>query len=136
MSVKVEGIYKGALHCVATHGPSGASIETDAPVDNRGKGEAFSPTDLIGTSMATCMTTIMGIRAEDHGWDLSGLTFEVIKEMAVAGPRRVARIAVTFTMPAGLPDEAQTVLEEAAYTCPVHRSLHPDIEKPIFFNWS
>ena len=136
MSVKVTGSYKGDLHCVAKHGPSQSEIETDAPVDNRGKGEAFSPTDLIGTSMATCMTTIMGIRAQDQGWDLTGLQFEVTKEMATEGPRRVARITIQFTMPADLPEAARLVLEEAAHTCPVYGSLHPDVEKPIHFVWT
>ena len=126
--------YKGDLHCSASHGPSGATLETDAPVDNQGKGEAFSPTDLVGTALGTCMATIMGIYARQKGIPLEGLRLEVTKEMTQTPPRRIARLATEIWMPAGLPRNPG--LENAALTCPVHKSLHPDVEKPVNFHWS
>jgi len=132
--VKISIEYKGDLHCSASHGPSGATLETDAPVDNQGKGEAFSPTDLVGTALGTCMATIMGIYARQKGIPLEGMRLEVTKEMTQAPPRRIARLATEIWMPAGLPRNPG--LENAALTCPVHHSLHPDVEKPVNFHWS
>jgi uncharacterized OsmC-like protein len=132
--VKVSIQYQGGLHCQARHGPSGATLETDAPVDNRGKGEAFSPTDLVATALGTCMATIMGIYAGGKGIPLEGMRLEVTKEMTQSPPRRIARLATDIWLPAGLARNA--ALEQAALACPVHRSLHPDVEKPVNFHWS
>ena len=132
--VKVAIEYQGELHCIATHGPSGRKLETDAPVDNQGKGESFSPTDLVATALGTCMATIMGIYARRHGIDLKGMKVEVTKEMTQAPPRRIARLAANIWPPPGL--ERTPALEQAALTCPVHQSLHLDIEKPVVFHWA
>lgn len=132
--VKIQIEYTGGLHCVASHGPSGRELETDAPVDNQGKGESFSPTDLVATALGTCMATIMGIYARNHEIDLSGMKIEVIKEMTQTPPRRIARLSTQMWMPAGLSRSA--ALENAALTCPVHQSLHLDIEKPVVFHWA
>jgi uncharacterized OsmC-like protein len=132
--VRVSIEYQGALHCQAKHGPSGATLATDAPVDNHGKGEAFSPTDLVATALGACMATIMGIYAAGKGIPLEGMRIEVTKEMTPAPPRRIARLAADIWFPAGLP--RNPALEQAALTCPVHRSLHPDVEKPVNFHWS
>ena len=132
--VKVSIEYQGDLHCRAKHGPSGATVETDAPVDNQGKGEAFSPTDLVGVAMGSCMATIMGIYARQKGISLEGMRVEVSKEMTQSAPRKIARLTTEIWMPAGLPHNS--ALETAALTCPVHHSLHPDVEKPVNFHWS
>ena len=126
--------YLGELRTSSVHIQSGTEILSDAPLDNNGRGEAFSPTDTVANALATCMFTIMGIKARDMGIDLSGATAEVIKVMA-ADPRRIAKISVAFTINTPLDDKAKTILQRAALTCPVHYSLHPDIEKDITFNW-
>ncbi|HWB60987.1 MAG TPA: OsmC family protein [Chthoniobacteraceae bacterium] len=132
--VKIAIEYQGDLHCSATHGPSAARLETDAPVDNQGKGESFSPTDLVATALGTCMATIMGIYAQRKGLDLRGMKIEVTKEMTKDAPRRIARLPSEIWMPATVaPDPA---LEHAARTCPVALSLHLDIEKPVVFHWA
>lgn len=128
--------YLGDLHCEATHGPSGAVLPTDAPVDNQGKGEAFSPTDLVGTALASCILTTMAIFARRHpDWDLTGATAVVTKEMVTAPTRRIGRLAVRIHIPSDLPASARQALELAAHTCPVHKSLHPDIEAPLTFSY-
>jgi putative redox protein len=133
--VRIQINYEGDLHCSATHGPSGKSLETDAPVDNQGRGESFSPTDLVATALGTCMATLMGIVARRHELDLTGLAVEVTKEMSADTPRRIARLATTMRVPLP-PDHPQRVLlENAALTCPVHHSLHPDVAKPVDFQW-
>ena len=133
--VRIQINYEGDLHCSATHGPSGKSLETDAPVDNQGRGESFSPTDLVATALGTCMATLMGIVARRHELDLTGLAVEVTKEMSADTPRRIARLATTMRVPLP-PDHPQRVLlENAALTCPVHHSLHPEVEKPVDFQW-
>lgn len=132
MAVEITGRYLGHLKVEATHGPSGARLETAAPVDNQGDGSSFSPTDLVATAMATCMLTVMGIKARDRGIDLSGCTFRVEKHMR-SDPRRLDRLPITIQMPAGLSAEERTVLERTALTCPVHRSLLEAIEKPVEF---
>lgn len=131
-----EIIYKGNLRCEAVHLQSGTKIETDAPVDNHGKGERFSPTDLVATALANCMLTIMGMKAKDMDINLEGTKIGVTKIMA-AHPRRIGEITIEFTFPAELhADEKQrTILEKAAKTCPVIYSLHPDIKHDISFNW-
>ena len=132
--VRIAIEYGGELHCTATHGPSARKLETDAPVDNQGKGESFSPTDLVATALGTCMATIMGIYAQRHGIDLKGMKIEVTKEMTQTPPRRIARLASQIWMPPHL--ARNTALEQAALTCPVHQSLHLDIEKPVVFHWA
>lgn len=126
--------YVGGLHCDLEHGPSGAKVSTDAPVDNHGKGESFSPTDLMCSAMAACMATIMGIYAEKENLNLEGTTIEVGKIMS-ANPRRIARIETVISIP--LPED--TPHKEALLDCvlgsPAMRSLHPDIEVPITWNW-
>lgn len=127
--------YQGGLHCEAVHGPSQSLIETDAPVDNHGKGAAFSPTDLCATSLGACMMTIMGIVAQNKGIVLDGTKLKVRKHMTAAPPRRIARIEVDFEIPLPPDHPERATLEQAAITCPVALSLHPDIEKPMTFNW-
>ena len=131
--VVVEGRYLGDLRCEATHGPSGAKIVTDAPADNMGRGEMFSPTDLVGTALGTCILTTMAIVGARRGIDLSSATFRVEKHMATDPVRRIGRLPVTIRLPASLDAESRTILERAAYTCPVHKSLHPDVAAPISF---
>jgi putative redox protein len=136
MIVRSEIVYRGDLHCEARHGPSGATIETDAPVDNHGKGEAFSPTDLVGASMATCMVTIMGIAAQKHELDIEGTSASVEKSMVADPHRRIARLAVTIRVPKPVPLEMRPLLERAALSCPVRRSLRDEVEAPLSFEWS
>lgn len=132
MAVEITGRYLGHLNVEAHHGPSGARLETAAPVDNQGDGSSFSPTDLVATAMATCMLTVMGIKARDRGLDLSGCSFRIEKHMR-SDPRRIDRLPITIQMPAGLSAEERTVLERTALTCPVHRSLLEAIDKPVEF---
>lgn len=132
--VKCTITYQGGLHCALQHGPSGASVASDAPVDNRGKGESFSPTDLMCAAMAACMETIMGIYADDNGLDLSGTTITVGKEMS-ANPRRIARIVTEITVPLPAGNPHVKALEDCVLGSPAMRSLHPDIEVPITWNW-
>jgi uncharacterized OsmC-like protein len=127
--------YAGHLRTEATHVASGTTIQTDAPVDNHGRGEAFSPTDLVSTALGACIITTMGIVAERHAWDLTGSTFAVTKHMSADAPRRIAQIDVTLTLPAVLDANARTVLERAAHTCPVTLSLHPDLVQNVVFEY-
>lgn len=129
-------IYKGALRTEAVHLQSNTKIETDAPTDNQGKGERFSPTDLLATSLGNCMLTIMGIKARDMNVDLIDTKIDITKIMK-SEPRRVGGIKVEFHFPKTLQldDKQQTILENAARTCPVAKSIHPDIEQDISFNW-
>ena len=133
--VEITTTYNGQLRTTATHGPSGTSLITDAPKDNMGKGEAFSPTDLVATALTTCILTTMGIVAQRHNLDITGATARVTKEMVTSPIRRIGRLAVTIHMPRRLTDEDQQRLENAAHTCPVKKCLHPDIEAPISFTW-
>jgi putative redox protein len=134
--VKITGEYQGDLHCVATHGPSGNVLMTDAPKDNQGRGEAFSPTDLTATSLATCIATTMALAARRSGVELKGLRYEVTKEMSTDAPRRIVRLATTVWLPIAMTDELAKVLEYAAHHCPVHASLHPQVDKPITIHWA
>ena len=127
--------YAGHLRTEATHAASGNVIQTDAPVDNHGRGEAFSPTDLVSTALGSCMMTVIGIVAERHKWDLVGSTFAVLKHMSTEPPRRIAQIDVTFTLPATLAPQERTLLERSAHTCPVSLSLHPDVRQNIMFEY-
>lgn len=134
--VKITGEYQGDLHCVATHGPSGNTLVTDAPKDNQGRGEAFSPTDLVATALATCIATTMAIVARKQGVELKGLRYEVTKEMSADAPRRIARLATTVWMPIAKTEPVAGVLENAALHCPVHQSLGPQVDAPIVFHWA
>lgn len=131
--VDIHVEYQGDLHCVATHGPSLKKLETDAPKDNQGKGETFSPTDLVATALGACVATIMGLYAKRHALDLKGLQVNVQKTMSEDLPRRIATLEVEVLLPKGIPEAHRTGLENAAHTCPVHKSLHPDIKIPMKF---
>ncbi len=126
--------YIGELRTSSMHMQSGTEIVTDAPLDNHGKGEAFSPTDMVANSLATCMITIMAIKARDMELELKGMTAEVTKIMAQE-PRRIAEIHIHFEMNQATDPKTKTILERVAMQCPVHFSLHPDIKKKISFNW-
>ncbi|WP_295338717.1 OsmC family protein [Flavobacterium sp.] len=126
--------YLGELRTSSVHLQSGSEIISDAPIDNNGKGEAFSPTDTVANGLASCMFTVMGIKAREMGVDFSGSTAEVTKVMA-ADPRRISEIHVTFNMSIEADEKTKTILERTALTCPVHYSLHPDIKREIVFNW-
>lgn len=132
--VKCNVIYQGGLHCELQHEPSGAKVCSDAPVDNHGKGESFSPTDLMCSAMAACMATIMGIYAEKEGLNLEGASIGVGKIMS-ANPRRIARIETTITLPLPADTPHRAALEDCVLGSPAMRSLHPDIEVPITWNW-
>ena len=134
--VKTSIEYAGELHCIATHGPSGVRIETDAPLDNQGRGESFSPTDLVGTALGTCMATIMGIVARRLNLELKGMKIEIEKEMTTTAPRRIARLSTEIWFPIPASADPEKVLEKAALTCPVQYCLHPDIEKPVVFHYA
>jgi putative redox protein len=133
--VKISGAYEGELHCTATHEPSGNTLVTDAPRDNQGRGAAFSPTDLVATAYATCIATTMALMARKHGHELGPVRYEVTKEMTVTPPRSIARLVATFWLPASARAMPAGELERAAHGCPVHRSLHPDVQKDIILHW-
>jgi len=130
----IETVYLGGLRTEATHLQSGTRIITDAPVDNQGKGEAFSPTDLLSASLASCMLTIMGIKARDRNIDIDNTTCSITKIMA-ADPRRVAEIIISFKFPKQYTAQEQAMLERAALTCPVYYSVHEDLKKTVDFGW-
>jgi len=134
--VEVKIVYEGALRCAATHGPSGRTQVTDAPVDNQGKGESFSPTDLVGTALGSCMLTIMGIVAERHGWPLEGTQVLVEKHMVADPQRRISKLVVRFTGSSTLDERQRQTLEEAALTCPVETSLGDKIQREFHFAWT
>jgi len=137
--VEIHMRYEGKLRCRARHGPSGALLETDAPVDNQGLGQSFSPTDLVATGLGSCMLTLMGITAGQRGWPIEGLAVRVEKEMTKRPPRRIERLAVEFDVPeavsTALDEPARRELERAAQTCPVRLSLLEAIDVPVTFNW-
>lgn len=128
--------YEGGLHCRAVHGPSQSGIETDAPTDNMGRGERFSPTDLMATALATCVATTMAIMGNRIGVELAGTTARVRKHMTTEPPRRIAKLELDVTIPlaADHPDRAR--LEAAAGACPVRKSLHPDVQVVETFTWA
>jgi uncharacterized OsmC-like protein len=130
----IETVYLGGLRTEATHVQSGTKIITDAPVDNQGKGEAFSPTDLLSAALASCMLTIMGIKARAHNIDIDNTTCSVTKIMG-ADPRRVAEIIISFKFPNQYTEQEQAMLERAALTCPVYYSVHEDLKKTVDFGW-
>lgn len=128
-------IYKGDLRCECTHIQSGTVIETDAPTDNRGKGERFSPTDTVCVALATCIITTMGIRAADMNIDLSQTRLEVTKHM-FSEPRRIGKIEIVLNIPnIGLDDNAKMIMQKIGDNCPVVKSLHPDLQVVITYNW-
>ncbi len=133
--VNIQVEYQGDLHCKATHGPSGAELSTDAPKDNQGRGESFSPTDLVATALGSCMLTIMGIAARTLNIEFAGATATVEKEMTAEPPRRIQRLAVRIHVPHATSPADREKLERAAYTCPVHKSLDRDVRIPIEFTW-
>lgn len=131
--VEIDVTYEGQLRCNAVHGPSKCELSTDAPVDNHGRGESFSPTDLVATALATCVSTIMGIYADRHQIDLIGMTVHVEKYMSAEAPRRISRLPVTINVPVQIDEKHRKALEHAAGHCPVHQSLHPEIDSPLTF---
>jgi putative redox protein len=133
VAMKME--YEGDLHCKAVHGPSGTELATDAPTDNQGRGESFSPTDLVATALGTCILTTMGIVAKRLEIDLAGSTASVEKSMTTEAPRRIASLAVRIHIPHSVSDENKLKLERAAHTCPVHKSMHPEVQMPIEITW-
>ncbi|MBK9088325.1 MAG: OsmC family protein [Holophagales bacterium] len=138
MAVDIDIVYTGDLHCEATHRPSGTKLVTDAPVDNGGKGEAFSPTDLCATSLGACLVTTMALVAQRHGIELAGTTVHVVKEMVADPRRRIGALRTTVTFPAGLSvsDGDRALLEASARACPVTQSLGPLVEVPMEFRWN
>ena len=135
MAVEIEGSYSGELRCEAVHGPSGAVLHTDAPTDNGGKGASFSPTDLVATALGTCVLTILGLVAERHGIDLRGTKVHVTKEMISQPVRRIGSLRTVVTVPSGAVEDPsmRERMEAAARKCPVHQSLHQEINAPIEF---
>lgn len=126
--------YTGELRTTCEHVRSGNTFITDAPVDNNGLGQAFSPTDTVATGLGSCMITVMGIKAKGLGVDLTNTTVEITKHMA-ENPRRIAKIEAQLILPSSVSEKNRKILEHTAHTCPVHYSLHPDIQKVISFHW-
>jgi putative redox protein len=139
MTVHVSSDYIGGLRCKSKHGPSGNELITDAPVDNHGKGEAFSPTDLVATALGACVMTTMGILAQRLNIDLTGMHAECTKDMVTTPFRRIGKLTARITIPESVTNKISSVdrekLERAAHTCPVHKSLHPDVESIIELIW-
>jgi uncharacterized OsmC-like protein len=133
--VEIKLQYEGGLHCSAVHTPSGNTLVTDAPVDNNGRGESFSPTDLVATALASCIATVMGIVAERKNIPLDGLQVTVRKFMSADTPRRISRLELDVHMPLPAAHPERSLLESAARGCPVHHSIHPDIEVIMNWNW-
>ena len=134
--VTIDITYQGDLRTEAVHQPSGTHLHTDAPKDNQGKGESFSPSDLVATALGSCMMTIMGIAARDMKIDIKGTQVTVQKEMVATPIRRISRLGVKIKVPVKLTAEQKQKLEQAASTCPVHKSLHPDVQIPVEFVWA
>ena len=130
--VRIEATYDGDLRCTATHGPSGKTLVTDAPVDNKGKGESFSPTDLLATSMLTCVMTIVAIRADSKGIDVSGMNGSIEKSMA-ANPRRIAKLEVTVNLPSDISMDDRAWLITEGCNCPVCVSVSESMEVDVTF---
>lgn len=130
----VKTKYLGDLRTEMTHLQSSAAVLTDAPMDNHGKGEAFSPTDLVAAALTSCMLTIMGISSKNHGFSIDGVSVETTKIMGTE-PRMIKEIIVTFNFPLNYTDSEKRIIEAAARTCPVEKSLHPDIIRTITFNY-
>ncbi len=136
MSITIKSTYLGSLRTENIHLQSGTKVITDAPVDNRGKGESFSPTDLLATSVSSCILTIMGITAKDNNIDIEGTTVETTKIMSSEPPRKVIELIINFTFPAkGYTDEQKKLIESVAGTSPAPLSVHPELKQTISFNW-
>jgi len=133
--VEIQIRYEGGLRTRAVHGPSANALLTDAPLDNHGKGESFSPTDLVATALGSCMLTTMGIVAERHAWDISGSRARVEKSMVADPVRRIGKLEVWLQMAGEHDERARTTLERTALTCPVHKSLDSAVEIPVHFEW-
>ena len=133
--VAIQLEYQGDLHSKAVHGPSGTELFTDAPKDNQGRGESFSPTDLVATALGSCMLTTMGIMARTLELDIAGATAVVEKEMTSSTPRKIQRLTVRIRMPKALGAEDRVKLERAAHTCPVAQGLSPEVEQVVEFSW-
>jgi len=133
--VKMSGSYQGELRCRSKHGPSGSVLFTNAPTDNGGKGDAFSPTDLVAMALATCIATTMGAVARERGLDLKGLTYELTKEMAEDAPRRIARVAISMSVPLRRTPELAEAFDKVIKTCPVQQSLQPSVQVPVTLHW-
>ena len=133
--VQIDITYQGELRCQAKHMPSGTTLLTDAPVDNMGKGQSFSPTDLVATALGTCMLTTMGIVAQRKNIDISGTTVSVTKEMVADPQRRIGRLTVMIHVPHDHNEDDRRRLEHAAHSCPVHKSLGSNVEQPVTFKW-
>lgn len=135
MAVEINITYEGGLHCAAIHGPSQQTLTTDAPVDNGGKGAAFSPTDLVATALGTCMMTIMGLVAQRNHLNIDGLQVQVLKEMTADPVRRIGSLKARLVFPRGklLSTADRAKFEAAAKACPVKQSLHPDLNTPMEF---
>ncbi len=130
--VKMLATYQGEKHCEVVHQPSNSAISTDAPRDNHGKGETFSPTDLIGAAMATCMLTTMAILSEKDSLNLMGAQVSISKEMAT-NPRRIGELSIILRLPRNIPEKHRAKIESYALNCPVARSLHPELKIPVEF---
>jgi putative redox protein len=133
--VKMMIDYEGALRCVVRHEPSGEAFKTDAPVDNHGRGESPSPTDLCAAALGSCIATVIGIQMEKRGVELKGMRIEVSKTMSKYLPRRIAKLTTEIWIPVKLEAKDRLRVETAAKNCPVHHSLSSEIEKPIIFHW-
>lgn len=133
--VEIQVTYEGDLRCQAQHGPSQVNVQTDAPVDNQGLGQSFSPTDLVATGLGTCMATIMGIAARKRELDIGGTRVRVIKRMSSDLPRRIIGLDVSIQVPHEFSLAERELLERVAAGCPVMHSIHPDIEVPVSFEW-
>lgn len=133
--VEIKLAYEGDLHCSAVHLPSGSNLVTDAPVDNNGRGQAFSPTDLVATALASCMATVIGIVAKRKGIAVEGMTAVVRKFMSTDQPRRISRLELELDIPLPANHPDRKILESAARGCPVHHSIHPDIEVEMSWIW-
>jgi len=135
MAVSIDIDYLGDLHCAATHGPSGSRLTTDAPTDNGGRGELFSPTDLVATALGTCLTTVMGLVARRTGLDLEGTRVHVEKHMTSEPVRRIGALVAVITFPRDFSPADRVRLERAAQICPVRQSLHPDVRVELRFEY-
>ena len=134
--VYIQTEYLGGLRCQATHGPSQSSLLTDAPIDNHGQGASFSPTDLVATALATCILTTLGIIAQRLDIDLVGAKITIGKEMNPTAPRRISQLTLAIFIPISVTHPHRERLENAARACPVHLSLHPEVEQSLAFQWA
>ena len=135
MGVEIEAVYQGHLRCEATHGPSRSTLETDAPTDNMGRGERFSPTDLVATALITCIATTCGILAKRKGWNIEGMRLHVTKDMSSDAPRRIVRLPVQVWMARNLDTAARAEIEQMARNCPVYKSIAAGIETSLTIHW-